>query len=241
MSSPAKQLDYSILFGSTKGYLGTRYGFPVSKEVQLLGKSPFLGLFVEIRSGILENFRFYRDESIRDENVVDDITYWFSWKKFQLSWTFDYPMNLLATDILANLEITPKIGLFDIDSKLPVYFQGPGIYFPKEFKFTNIPNLGIDVGIEVTTAWLLYRPWIGTDISFLLEADKDISISSKRLGVDLYYGKTLNVGFIEVIFSAFGFIENLSIEDHRKDELSVNVDKIVYNLSYIGLGLATSW
>lgn len=167
-----------------------------------------------------------------------DINFAFSRPSF--GWSIGWDMNFLG---LTRFDITPKIGLSDFRSELPI--QTASGVVVSTFEVKNAMSFGAEVGVEAITPWMLLRFWGASDLSTALGINGTKSVSSLRGGVDAYIQVHTFASKYSLSLVAFGNAEELGFEDNIKPkdatEAATKVRSVNLSLAFVGTGLSLSW
>lgn len=221
------------------GYVGIRYGYPISKSDSLISEAAMVGIFTEVRGGPLEGLRWYWDFAPEVKKRINGEIMNFSWSRPSIGWSFGLKFNSL---IVNRIDVTPKIGLMDLDAKVP--FETSRGIVPVKFRFKNATNLGIEVGVETASPWFIVRIWGATDASGFVDLGGPGTIKSLRGGIDTYWDLYKLSDHIELSVLVFGFGEKLSLAKNKGEvdaSSNVRIEAIGYEFGIVGAGLILVW
>lgn len=228
----------ALLDTFARGYVGFRYGYPITKGENLITKSSMVGILAEVRGGPLEGLRWYWDFAPETKEVVNGQEYSFTWSRPTLGWSFGLNMNWFINRI----DLTPKIGLMDFDGKVRVTTATGDV--PAQFRLKNSSNFGIEMGVESIAPWFLLRLWGASDVSGVLDLGGSGTVTSLRGGVDTYWDFYKVSDYFDLTVLVFMFGEKLSLTQDESETVAntnLKLEGISYNLAFFGAGLILTW
>jgi hypothetical protein len=247
--------DTSVLLRSLKdtlasGYVGLRYGLEVLPGTELVKKTSFFGLLVEIRGGPAKGLRYYYD---RLRPVSDDvegadgtkIKTSLAWSRHVIGYSFGFEPGFLVDRIT----IDPKLGVWNFEAVLPVKDPTTGeVQRAEELKLGRTASLAIEVGLEELSSWYTLRGWAAHDTGFSLLKNGG-QVTSNRFGLDVFLsaGPRLSLLGVPTRISLLGFFFYESVEIATGDDDvepgpgEVVITSVPYDAGYAGLGAVVSW
>lgn len=223
----------------SSGYAGFRFGYPILQADPLLSKSAMVGIFTEVRGGPLEGLRWYWDFAPEARATINGEKMNFTWSRASLGWALGLDLD---SSFLTRIDLIPKVGLMDLDAKVP--FETSRGVVPVKFRFKNATNLGLELGVETASPWFLLRLWGATDVSGYLDLGGPGTIKSLRAGIDTYWDLYEISDRFKLSLLAFGFAEKLSLakkEGEIDADANVKIQAIGYALGIVGVGLILAW
>lgn len=251
------ELDKESLFASTltgledtfaKGYFGFRWGKQTLMGIPVLEQTSMIGILGEIRGGPLAGLRIYHDRVLEEkaQHIIEDINYGetsLRWSRTLLgySFAFDFPW------IIDQIDITPKIGLWDFAATFPIPLSS-GEVVARDFLVDNEPSFALEVGVEWIASEYSIRPWFSADVAVVTSQLSSSGVSSQRWGVDGWwsggpdfdiYGANMKTAFLG--FGVFEDIELVGKAGNAEEDSGTFINSIDYRAAYVGVGIALSW
>lgn len=220
------------------GYVGFRYGHPITVGQDIISKSAMIGILVEVRGGPLEGLRWYWDFAPETIQVLDGQKYSVTWSRPSLGWSFGLNINW----IIDRIDLTPKLGLMDFDGTVPVPTTTGNV--PAKFRLKNSSNIGFELGVETQAPGVLIRLWGASDASGVLDLGGTGRVTSLRGGVDTYWDAYKISSYFDLAVLVFMFGERLSLAKESDDavgDTNLKLQGLSYNLAFFGAGLVLTW
>lgn len=224
------------------GYVGARFGYPITKGDSIISRSMMVGILAEIRGGPFEGLRWYWDFAPEiKEKASNGETLSFTWSRPSIGWSF----GLNIPWFIKRIDVTPKLGVLDLDAKVPID-TGNGSTVPGTFRMKNSTNLGLELGIEAPYPWFLVRLWGASDVSGIVDVGGSGTMTSLRGGLDTYWNFYKISRYFDLSVLVFAFGERLSLTQDEKDKKVVSgtnlkIEGVSYNLAFFGLGAVLTW
>jgi hypothetical protein len=222
------------------GYVGIRYGFPQVKNHPLFEQMTMVGIFTEVRGGPLAGLRWYWDFAPEVKTEIGGREFSIRWSRAQLGWSFG--MELPKQWIFNRIDVTPKIGMLDLDAKIPTALTVDEEGLPPEavpYHLKNKMNYGLEAGVEYVVPKTLIRIWGSTDGAGLTGSKG--AVSFLRAGADAYidlYQFSNNMSS-SLLFFFFG--EKMTIQADEQQIGDSKIGAITFNQAFLGTGLTFSW
>jgi hypothetical protein len=237
-------LTSALLDTAASGYVGLRYGKQVLAGDELLSKTSFFGLLVEMRGGPLEGLRVYYDKMPKVASVNNGFGTQISWSRLILGKSWGWSPGFLVDRV----DLTPKIGIWSLSATLPITFAEDGVSAVgvQTFETDRALGLAIEGGLEWISTWYLLRMWGAFDTALNFGRIGAAGVTSQRFGVDTYLtaGPEINLFGVPFKTALLGFFLFESIELSQKPDKNNLEDQIVgigYQGGYAGLGGVLSW
>lgn len=220
------------------GYIGMRYGIPITSGAGPFKVASTYGLLGEFRSGFLSGVRISYDavpkSVVQTETGVES----YESSRLQLGYSFG---TTLPTPLINWIDVTPRIGVTNLEYSL----VPADLDLESEVAFTlrRAPTTGLELGLETRGHSFLIRAWAYGSYSIgILAYDKQFSSRMVRLGLDLYRD-VFSLGPMR--FGVLGFTSYEDTSVARKiveDDPDVAViETIGFSVIYAGAGLTLSW
>ncbi len=237
-------LTSALLDTAASGYVGLRYGKQVLAGDELLGKTSFFGLLVEMRGGPLEGLRVYYDKMPQVKNINNGFETQISWSRVILGKSWGWSPGFLVD----RLDVTPKIGMWSLSATLPTAFAEDGItpLAVQTFATEKALGLAIEGGVEWLSTWYLLRAWGAFDTALNFGRIGAAGVTSQRFGIDGYLtaGPEIRIFGVPFKTALLGFFLFESIELSQNPDEENLEDQIVgigYQGGYAGVGGVLSW
>ncbi|MEY4632090.1 MAG: hypothetical protein RIQ81_2210 [Pseudomonadota bacterium] len=235
-----------VLETAAGGYGGFRYGKQILKGDDLLTKLTLIGVVAEVRNGPLGGFRFFYDTIPDQKAVQQGVNTSIGWNRIIVGRSF----GLEPGKWINRIEVTPKIGAWNFNSRILDQSSKPELPAVVEFNLKYAPSLAIELGTEWSAKSYVARLWYGLDGAGIATKLGTRSVSSNRAGLDLVwtFGRSFNLlgASVKPALMAFSMYEALSMSGAGKLTLGdsapedVQVDLTLVN-AYAGGGFAISW
>ncbi len=223
----------------------------VDPETILLPKMRRVLGAAQARAGIWRGLSAEFDVLPKEKEEFEAKTYVLSWNRFASGWTFAYSPSWCPSWLLDRLDLTPRLGMWQMDAVLPAK-DTDGHSVAVDYGFKAQFDAGFNVGAEM--AWPLglgARLWHARDVtSGLLVAGGAPGASSSRFGGDLYVrGPALPRGFApsRLYFLFFYLTETAKFSPEQKQELSLlnpegpsgsgSLHEVQFDVAYAGVGV----
>ena len=226
------------------GYGGFRYGLPMASGDPLVAKAPMVGIFTEVRGGILEGLRWYWDIGPETKHTEEGEDLSFTWSRPTIGWAIEF--NMFQTETMTfTLDLTPKVGALDLEGVFLVKDES-GTSSKKSFTVKNATSFGIDGGLTWETKWFLLRAWGASDLAGVVSiGDNSTRISSLRAGIDSFWDLFTLGEVLEFSLLAFASAESLSIAKNPTADAGVSgelaIDEVGFTTVFLGLGGTIQW
>ena len=220
--------------GSSRYYVGVRYGLPLRAADRLL-RSPLVGAFLESRSGVLDGFRVNYDQALTTKEADDTSQSTFGWSRVQLGYGFGKQLDLAW---LNWVEIMPKIGTTTLKLEQTYADENEDSI---SFSLRNAWSLGLELGLEYRSVKALVRGWLQYNYTPPSANSNKTRVSQVRAGLDLQRDV---MQFGDRHLSVLGFVINESTDLLRSktDDADVaTISELSYQYLHLGLGLALRW
>lgn len=225
--------------------IGLRYGRDIDgSEAQFSVPVTTFGMVVEARAGIAKGFRAYYDQTPTVTNPETQVEY--GARRIQFGRTFSLKMPV----IIDRLELTPRIGIWDVQSKVllhdPVHAD---VEYVLPVTIKRAVGVGIEGGAEFAAADFVGRVWGSKDISAggQLDAYSGGSVQGTRYGAEGIFrlvelgGRRSGNWLTPMIFVVKEDINIMSAGRHsfqRGDQtIEFAAANIAYTMTYVGGGL----
>lgn len=238
----------AMLFDTlASGYVGIRYGYPITFGDPLISQSTMVSVFAEVRGGPLKGLRWYWDMAPEVSAIVENQELKFGWSRPTLGWSFGMNIN---SPIVNRVDVVPKIGVMDFKSRVPLPSIDPdetgGTIVGVDFNLKNATSFGGEIGIESATDWFLLRLWGASDIAGIVDTGGDGTVSSIRGGIDTYWDFVKIGKLFESSLLVFAVGETITLSQRAETtEPAPGTDQIInglsYNLAFLGLGISLTW
>ncbi|MBC7532419.1 MAG: hypothetical protein H7318_12650 [Oligoflexus sp.] len=233
-----------IFFESFRSsYTGIRFGKSLLGSGSIVTEGNLVSGLVEIRGGPLTGLRSYYDIVplvSRNEGSEEEH---FSLKRASIGWCFSALMPKSYRFLLSSVDVQPKLGLLDIDSRFRINPEESDSAL--SFKAKNIYDLALEFGIERSSLYYRTRLWASIDAApSVLSAKQGLSVLSTRAGLDSYINIFESRGGGNVNILAFALAENLALTKERvnaNEDEDLAVSKLKFQLFFVGLGFTVSW
>lgn len=249
---PLNLLD-SLLSSTASGYFGFKYGLqvlpPEGELGKLLGKTTFISVLVEIRSGPVKGLRYYYDKLPEAKAKIDmpdgsEDEQYIGFSRHIIGYSFGLELN----SVIDRVTIDPKLGIWTFNARLPITLNENGdVEKLEDFKLGRTFSLALEAGIESTSDWYVLRAWAGMDTGFSLLKSGG-KVSSYRFGLDAFLTAGPEIPFfgasLKTTWVLFYLFDRLDITTKENVELDVGEDAITgvaYDAAYAGAGVAISW
>jgi hypothetical protein len=224
------------------GFVGLRYGHSIFQG-QVIEDMSFIGLLVELRGSPLDGLRFYYDIWPETKGDAEAGAVHFDGSRVVFGWSF----GLDLSTFIDRVDIVPKIGRWSVKAlfrePLPTGVGSEDI----TFEVKNSLSLGLEAGIEKELSPILARGWMSRDFGYNpLQKGATTTVTNTRAGLDALirgpsyglFGRPVNLSFL-----VFGFYENVALEKDldEADPAVIVIDRIEYDVGYLGGGIALSW
>ncbi len=225
----------------------------VDPETILLPKMRRVLGAAQARAGAWRGLSGEFDVIPKEKEEFEAKTYQLAWNRFAAGWTFAYSPSWAPSWLLDRLDVTPRLGMWQMDAVLPAK-DSDGHSVAIDYGFKAQFDAGFNVGAEM--AWPLglgARFWHARDVtSGLIVAKGAPGASSNRFGGDLYVrGPALPRGFTpsRLYFLLFYLTETAKFSPEQKQELSLLnpegpaasdvLREVHYEVAYAGAGVGT--
>lgn len=246
LTNMLRGLKKSIIATTASGYVGVRYGPQVLPGDDLLGKTSFFGLLAEVRGGPLEGVRFYYDKLPLKAVEQDGFETSIEWSRLVVGKSFGLKLNRFADRV----EITPKLGLWNFHTKLPVNYDADGkVTKVGVFDLDRAMSFSLEMGVEWNSPVYVIRPWYSFDGAGLISKINSKRVTSNRFGLDTYWtaGPKFRIlgNQFKTAWLGFFIYETIGLTNNDSDVALGEGESIITDLSfttgYAGLGVAVSW
>lgn len=219
------------------GYVGLRYGYPMTKGDNLITKAAMVGILTEVRGGPLEGLRWYWDFAPEIKEKVNGQETSYTWSRPTLGWSF----GLHLPWFIKRIDVTPKVGVMDFDASFLV--DTPNGKEARRFRLKNASNFGLELGIESTAPWFLVRFWGASDVSGVVDLGGSGTVTSLRGGIDTVWDFYKISDAFELSVLVFGFGERLTLGTNDKEEnpTDIKIESVSFNMAFIGAGILLTW
>jgi hypothetical protein len=234
----------SLVFDSlTSNYAGIRLGKSFLQGNSILTRSYLLSILLEMRNGPLAGIRWYYDDMPRIESKSDTASEIFAMRRFSLGWAFDFEMPKAIEWITSRVDVQPKIGFLNLESKFSV-LDAEGNAQQLDFNANRTMSLSLELGIENESSWFRSRLWTSySTAKFGVSNKQDVSVYSAKSGLDLYFDLT-QWGSLKSSALIFTNFENLSLTKNvepSQETSASGINQIAFNLFFLGGGLVLTW
>jgi hypothetical protein len=215
--------------------VGTRFGYPILGGQTPFAKSYILGLFLEMRSGFLDGFRFSYDWIPKREVQIDTRTITGSLSVLQLGYAFDLHLDSI---LLTSIDAMPRIGVTNLSVVEDQILEDNSVQTSK-FIQQRAPTFGLEVGLEKQLPLFLLRLWgYASRSTGFTSVDKKYRTTSTKLGLNNYLQVT-DFGGVKMALYGFSAWESTTItvtasEDELAEDAALGVSLSNF---YLGVGL----
>jgi hypothetical protein len=230
-----------LLFESLESnYSGVRYGVPLFLQTDtVLAKAKVISLFTEIRSGLLEGFRWHYDITPQVTSSKSGVDEKLKWARASLGWAFVFPMPEPISSYVTHLDVVPNVGLMDFSSDLAVTNPSTNQVEVFNFEAKNIYDVGLELGAEYENAWARLRLWGETNFAGLQRNEGGVTVNSLQVGLDSYYELMRFNGGLRINILGYVAFERFAVDKAAVSSSGANNDikGLSFNFAQTGLGL----
>lgn len=225
------------------GFVGARYGIPVGDSA-VFEESTFFGAIAEVRSGVLDGFRFYLDIWPEMSETYGGQEATFGGQRVLFGWSYDLHVDY----IISHVSIVPTLGYWAYRADLPVEIFNSDDYEIVSFDAKNTLSLGGVLAVDRVTPYYILQGWVAKDFGINFQKSNEaVQVDSTRLGLDLLvhlpFWDANKMGFTLSLLT-FGLHEQVALQKVSLDgniSDSTVIEGIEYKKNYVGGGIAISW
>lgn len=225
---------------------GIRYASPLLKSKDIVSKAPMISMFAEFRNGAAKGMRIYYEKTpmVKQKTAEGEVAR-FAWSRLTLGWSLDIPVPQIFSSVIHKIDITPKLGIYNLDGLFNVTNEYGETEVAKFF-LKDVSSIGFESGVEHGTQSMgLFRFWFAFYRSWGLTGATTIYATSLKTGIDFYWDL---FEFQQTTFKilTFGSYESLDLKKEIKDQPEVdnsamNINQLSYKLFFFGVGATLAW
>ena len=230
------------------GIAGFRYSHPLEKDLQtgMIAKTKIFSLLAELRYGRLKGLRAYIDYTPKAEGVVKETGAKTS-IKFE-RYVFGYSFNFKPWDPKFSFNIIPKLGIWNLRSRLPLYSTevgNPPEVLPFDLKFKPSGTIDFDAEYEPFYNFVI-RGYVAIGIGIGISQDKNRTlVTSQRIGSDLIWSPKMatakfpfKVGYTVAYFQETNTLKRVDVPVDPDESF---IGAFSYHQNYLSGGVVVAW